>query len=190
MRLHDFSILYVADLDAILSQGNNWRYIHSIGRLFPDLTLWLDVGLRDASDLTRWQETGDRSHPVLGSESLSDIDTLRHPALQDSERYPVLSLDFQGGQFLGPLELRERPSLWPERVIVMTLARVGSRLGPDLIRLRHLSALSPTTAFYAAGGVRNAYDLRALSALGVRGALVASALHAGAIDAQVLAAHS
>ena len=47
----------------------------------------------------------------------------------------VLSLDFRGDAFQGPQEILAEPALWPQRVIVMTLARVGSGAGPDLERL-------------------------------------------------------
>ena len=43
----------------------------------------------------------------------------------------VLSLDFRGETFLGPQGLLDDAALWPHRVIVMTLARVGGGEGPD-----------------------------------------------------------
>jgi phosphoribosylformimino-5-aminoimidazole carboxamide ribotide isomerase len=190
LRLHDFSVLYIADLDAILDQGENQRQIDAIHRAHPRLTLWLDRGVRDACDLSRWARENNFGHLVIGSESLSDASWLRHPALLDAERYALLSLDFHRDTFLGPAELQTTPGLWPRRVIVMALARVGSALGPDLERLRRLITLSPATAWYAGGGVRDAEDLSVLNTLGVGGALIATALHSGAIDKSVLAAYT
>ncbi len=186
MRLHPFKVLYIADLDAILGRGHHGQYLRSIGLHYPDLALWLDAGLRDSADIQRCHKIGRDSHLVIGSESLSDARLLRDPALTASAHCAALSLDFHGDRFLGPPELLTDPALWPRRVIVMTLARVGGRQGPDLNRLRQLIALSPKTLWYAGGGVRDAGDLRALSALGVHGALVATALHTGAIGASVL----
>ena len=69
------------------------------------------------------------------------------------------------------------PALWPQRVIVMTLARVGSGAGPDLRRLATIQSIASGREIYAAGGVRNADDLWALKEVGVSGALIATALH-------------
>jgi phosphoribosylformimino-5-aminoimidazole carboxamide ribotide isomerase len=46
----------------------------------------------------------------------------------------VLSLDYRGDSFLRSKRLCA-PHLWPARVIVMTLARIGGDAGPDVDRL-------------------------------------------------------
>ena len=91
----------------------------------------------------------------------------------------VLSLDFRGDAFIGPQALLDTPEIWPQRIIVMTLARVGSGAGPDLERLSTVRRLCGDRLVYAAGGVRHVDDLAALNRCGVAGALVASALHDG-----------
>ena len=78
------------------------------------------------------------------------------------------------------------PSLWPRRVIVMTLGAVGGGLGPDLDRLRTILELAGDRQVFAAGGVRDSTDLEALAALGCAGVLVASALHDGRLGADDL----
>jgi phosphoribosylformimino-5-aminoimidazole carboxamide ribotide isomerase len=99
----------------------------------------------------------------------------------------LLSLDFRGAQFQGPARLAEDATLWPARLIVMTLARVGSHAGPDLDRLAEICAKSGNRhEIYAAGGVRGPEDLRLLEQTGMAGVLVASALHEGRIDAKHL----
>ena len=76
----------------------------------------------------------------------------------------------------------------PRRVVAMTLARVGSGEGPDLLRLAAIKALAgPNRAVYAAGGVRDTGDLDALVTQGIAGALVATSLHDGRIEAATLA---
>src|SRR6202042_519163 len=94
----------------------------------------------------------------------------------------VLSLDFRGDVFQGPQDILAEPALWPQRVIVMTLARVGSGAGPDLGRLGSIRSIAHGREIYAAGGVRNANDLRTLKGAGVAGALIATALHERQID--------
>jgi phosphoribosylformimino-5-aminoimidazole carboxamide ribotide isomerase len=70
--------------------------------------------------------------------------------------------------------------------IVLDLARVGSGTGPDVTLLGELHDRLPDLELLAGGGVRDAADLRALAAAGAAGALVATALHGGAIGAAEL----
>ena len=69
---------------------------------------------------------------------------------------------------------------------MLDLARVGSGEGPDVTLLGELHARFPDVELLAGGGVRDAADLRALAAAGASGALVATALHGGAIAADEL----
>ena len=111
-------------------------------------------------------------------------------ALSASDASAILSLDFRGRDFLGPPELLEQPSLWPNRLIVMTLARIGSSDGPDLERLAMIRQRAGARRVYAAGGVRGAADLEALRRAGAAGVLVASALHDGRLSPTDLAEFS
>ena len=74
-------------------------------------------------------------------------------------------------------------SLWPSRVVVMTLDRVGANAGPDIERLKDIVSRAQGRRIYAAGGVRDRADLDAIRKIGVAGVLVASALHSGKISA-------
>jgi phosphoribosylformimino-5-aminoimidazole carboxamide ribotide isomerase len=70
-----------------------------------------------------------------------------------------------------------QPSLWPSRVIVMTLERVGSDGGPDLDTFAQVRRQAPQRQFIGAGGIRDARDLSAAREAGASAWLVASALH-------------
>jgi HisA/HisF family protein len=183
LGLHPFRRLYVADLDAIEGRGDHMAVLATLARAHPGLEIWVDAGVHDAEAVTALRAAG--LVPVLGSESQSDAALLR--ACRDDPR-TVLSLDFRGASFLGPAEILATPALWPRRVIAMTLAAVGSGAGPDRTRLAELIGRAEGRAVYAAGGVRDAADLRALATLGAAGALVASALHAGTLGAAELVA--
>lgn len=175
LRLYPFKALYVADIDAIEGRGAN---LAALATLPPGLALWLDAGVRDDAAASAWLERG---RVVLGSESQADTRLLR--ALRDDPRI-VLSLDFRGDAFQGPPDIVADAALWPDRVIVMTLARVGAGQGPDLGRLAEIVARAGVgRRVYAAGGVRDAADLEATAQCGAAGALVATALHGGAIGA-------
>jgi len=65
---------------------------------------------------------------------------------------------------------------------------VGTTAGPDLARLARCRALAPKSRCYSAGGVRDIRDLERLQDAGAAGALLASALHDGLINAEAAAA--
>ncbi|PPD40578.1 MAG: nickel transporter [Methylocystis sp.] len=173
MSLHAFEALYIADLDAIEGRGDNRSAILRISEAFPKTRLWIDAGAADGTQaqeqLARW--SGD---VVLGSESFVDLDALG-PLCANARI--LLSLDFQGERFLGDGALYENAAAWPQRVIAMTLARVGAGEGPDVSRLAEIAARAGGRDIFVAGGVRNLDDLACLEAAGAAGALVASALH-------------
>lgn len=185
--LHAFRVLYVADLDAIESTGDNDAQIARLRAAFPELSLWVDNGVDEIDAARDWLAKG-WGHLVIGSESQRNREILS--ALARDPRI-VLSLDFRGEAFQGPPEFLADPGLWPERVIAMTLARVGSGAGPDLDRLSALRAAAPERKLYAAGGVREIGDIENLARAGVAGALVATALHDGRLTgADILRAQS
>ena len=183
-RLHPFPTLYVADLDAIEGRGPNSEALARLAGMPDAPELWVDAGLADAAGLEAALETTGLC-PALGSESQGDTELLRrfggHPDL-------ILSLDFFADGFRGPAALLEDPDLWPQRLIVMTLAKVGSGAGPDFARLREIKARAGRRMVIAAGGVRDEADLRELARLGIAAALVATSLHDGTLTPAQIAA--
>ncbi len=179
LSVHPFATLYVADLDAIEGTGDNRAALQLVKQAFPQLMLWVDSGIADYEGAAGWLQQG-LGHLVIGSETQTDAALAYH--LGENARV-VLSLDFRGPDFLGPPALLEQSDAWPQRVIAMTLDRVGSHAGPDLGRLRAVKAAAKSRSVYAAGGVRDAADLRALAQAKIAGALVASSLHDGRITA-------
>ncbi len=179
LSLHPFTTLYVADLDAIEGSGDNLPEMKRVKHAFPQLTLWVDSGIAEFDSAADWLQQ-DLGHLVLGSETQSDVALAHH--LAENVKV-VLSLDFRGPDFLGPPALLAQNGAWPHRVIAMTLDRVGSHAGPDLVRLRALKSLAGTREVYAAGGVRDASDLHELAQADIAGAMIASSLHDGRITA-------
>lgn len=183
MRLAPFRKLYVADLDAIRGRGGHAHAVAALAAAHPVLELWVDRGETDVETLGERVPEED-GVSVIGTESFDDARTLVH-ALKASGG--VLSLDHDADGPIGPSDIHRDPSLWPDRVVVMTLARVGADEGPDFGRVADAVARGGGRLVYAAGGVRSADDLRRLAELGASGALVASALHDGRITADELA---
>jgi uncharacterized protein related to proFAR isomerase len=184
LRIAGFGRFYVADLDAIAHTGDHRAVL---GRLRSelDLELWVDAGIADPAAARDWLASG-LGALVIGSEAQRDAGLARRLC---GDPRVVLSLDFRGDDFLGPPALLAEPDAWPDRVIVMTLARVGSGAGPDLARIAAIRRLAGSRKIYAAGGVRGGADLAALARTGVAGGLVASCLHDGTLGAAEIAAH-
>lgn len=174
LRLYPFLTIYVADLDAIEGRKAD-TCVRELEIAFPEVTFWADPGIGTSAEAKFWL-AAHRGDLVLGSESLREMALLL--GAPEILSRSLLSLDFRGDQFQGPPHLAVDQSLWPARLIVMTLARVGSNAGPDLARLEEIRARGTDRhTIYAAGGVRGSDDLRLLRKTGIAGVLVASALH-------------
>lgn len=177
--LHPFTTLYIADLDAIEGRGDNRTAIDAVAEALPDVDLWVDAGRARVEAM----RSAARRVRVVGSESLADDAA----AALRCQPPPILSLDFRDDAFLGPPALLSSSDLWPQRLIVMTLARVGMREGPAFSLLGDIIARAGDRSVFAAGGVRGVEDLVSLRACGAAGALVSTALHEGRLTAKDLA---
>jgi phosphoribosylformimino-5-aminoimidazole carboxamide ribotide isomerase len=175
LSLFPFRTLYVADLDGIEGHETNSDLVERLAEALPGVAIWIDSGSLDI------RRPG--TVTVVGSESVRSPDALGAVRRLAANGF-VLSLDFKGGAFAGSAALIEDTALWPERIIVMTLARVGSGEGPDLDRIAAIAASAgESRRVYAAGGIRHRADIEAARAAGAAGALLATALHAGTITA-------
>jgi phosphoribosylformimino-5-aminoimidazole carboxamide ribotide isomerase len=177
------SVLYIADLDAISGAGNHFELARGLADALRGTTLWIDAGFSDVADCAFWLPLG--ATLVIGSESVASVEDWQ--AIRDAFEGVVLSLDFDAGR-RGPDALFEDPALWPERIIVMSLAKVGAGEGPDLERIETVIGMADERAVYAAGGVRDVQDLAALAALGAHGVLVGTSLHSEAVTQKGIAA--
>jgi phosphoribosylformimino-5-aminoimidazole carboxamide ribotide isomerase len=171
--------LYVADLDAITGASGQHDLIAALSRLCRHAEIWLDSGFRSISDLSSISDLPNIV-PVIGSETLDGIDT--YLRLRSQRPDAVLSLDFRGETFLGPPVLLASPDLWCQRLVHLDLSQVGASQGPAAAMAMMLQDHAPDRAIYVGGGVRHIGDLRHLAGVGIRGALVATALHDGSIQ--------
>jgi phosphoribosyl isomerase A len=176
--------LYVADLDALMGGAVQVSTIRALLQGLPAVNeLWLDGGFADADRAAALIDAlgaeGPRVVPVFGSESLASQAALAR-CFDRSDPIgarAVLSLDRRDGRRLDAAGCWDSPSLWPQRVIVMTLERVGSGEGPDLQTLQAVQARAPQARLVGAGGLRSAADLARAGEAGAVAWLVASALH-------------
>ncbi|MFI3189917.1 MAG: HisA/HisF-related TIM barrel protein [Methylococcales bacterium] len=173
LQLADFKIIYIADLNAVIQQGDNQALIQTVLQRYPLITFWLDAGYQ-SPDLAFAGLSNYRL--VLGSECCTAKQLL-------ATKNALLSLDFSAqDEPLGEAKLFNDSRLWSEQVIIMTLARVGSDAGVDSEKLHYYQQNYPQTEFIAAGGVRNKADVQQLKTIGINSVLVASALHTKAIS--------
>jgi len=152
----------------------------------PETEIWLDGGFASpvAVDglLNALPGNGERVVPVIASEALVDAESITG----FTQRWPsaLLSLDRRHGSALGAASCWTESRLWPQKVIVMTLDRVGSFEGPDLATLAEVrSRAGADRCLIGAGGVRSVADLEAARESGADAWLIASALHDGRIPA-------
>jgi HisA/HisF family protein len=185
--------LYVADLDAIVGDGENSA---SIGALAREARVMVDAGVSDPAQAQALLDLG--AHRVIvGTETLTGPDALDRLLAELPDGVLVLSVDLRDGRVLSAdaqlAGLRaldafarlHRAGL--REAIVLDLARVGSGAGPDVALIAEIHGAFPDLELLAGGGVRGVDDLRALDAAGAAGALVATALHGGLIGPRELA---
>ena len=141
-----FKTFYLADLNAITGQGDHKALINSILCAFPELIFWVDCGYQ------RHQVQPANYLPVLGSECYKPQQLAE---LADFNKNFILSLDYGSNGPLGAGALFSHPDYWPDKVIVMTLDRVGSQQGADVGKLAGYCRDYPDTQFVAAGGIRH-----------------------------------
>jgi phosphoribosylformimino-5-aminoimidazole carboxamide ribotide isomerase len=179
--------LYVADLDAIAGGPGSSDVVAALAR---EARVMVDAGAAAATAVAALLELGVAS-VVVGTESLPGAAAFRRLRAELPDAPLVLSLDLRGGQVLSPDPvlagiaavdaLARLTDAGAREAIVLDLMRVGSGEGPDVRLLGALHSRFPDVRLLAGGGVRHAGDLRALADAGAAGALVATALHGGAI---------
>ncbi|MBT2325999.1 nickel transporter [Variovorax paradoxus] len=173
--------LYVADLDALQGRPAQVAILRDLLQALPDIELWLDAGLADANAGQALRSAlapfASRVVLVFGSESLRSREALERCFEGADAARSALSLDRRDGQRLDLAGCWDAVDLWPQRLIVMTLERVGSGAGPDLETLQEVRRLAPDAMVIGAGGIRSEEDLARAAAAGADAWLVASALH-------------
>jgi HisA/HisF family protein len=186
--------LYVADLDAIAGGAGSPDVVAALA---AEARVMADAGAAAAPAVARLLELG-VARVVIGTESLPGVEAFRRLRAELPDAPLVLSLDLRAGHVLSPDPalaaagaagaLARLADAGAREAIVLDLARVGSGEGPDVTLLGTLRSRFPDIQLLAGGGVRHAGDLRALAEAGAAGALVATALHGGAVGAGELRA--
>jgi phosphoribosylformimino-5-aminoimidazole carboxamide ribotide isomerase len=187
-----FTELYVADLDAILGQGNQHSLIRTLA-LHSEMILIVDAGAANVEGVRRILDLGARK-VIIGAETLTNWEAAT--AILDSfpQEKLVFSLDMRAGKVLSayqplsamrPIEALDKlfQAGWKE-IVLLDLARVGAQSGIDLDLLGKARHDFPELTLLVGGGVRDVNDLVALRSLGVDGVLIATIIHRGILSRQ------
>jgi phosphoribosylformimino-5-aminoimidazole carboxamide ribotide isomerase len=186
---------YVADLDAI--KGAHPQ--HALLRLLAAVgsRLLTDSGVANPAQAGDALAAG-ADRIVVGLETLPSFSALAAIVQAHGPHRVVFSLDLRAGQpvvrpgfppHVGPLALvAEAVKAGVVAVIVLDLARVSAGEGVDLALGTEIRRAHPGLELLVGGGIGSARDLAGAAAAGYDGALVASALHDGRLDAADLEA--
>ena len=171
LKEYKFKIIYIADLNAIMGNKNNFKIIKKVIKKFPKIDFWVDYGVKNFLDFKKYHDN--RFKTIIGSETLKSTDELKK-IYKHKKREFILSLDFKNNLFLGPKNLIKNNKLWPKKTIFMILDSVGSKKRPKLIKLFNLDQKKD---YYLAGGVSNNEDINFLQKKGFKGAILSTAIH-------------
>jgi len=171
LKEYKFKIIYIADLNAIMGNKNNFKIIKKVIRIFPKIDFWVDYGVKNFLDFKKYHDN--RFKTIIGSETLKSTDELKK-IYKHKKREFILSLDFKNNFFLGPKNLIKNNKLWPKKTIFMILDSVGSKKRSKLIKLFNLDKKKD---YYLAGGISNNKDIKFLEEKGFKGAILSTAIH-------------
>jgi phosphoribosylformimino-5-aminoimidazole carboxamide ribotide isomerase len=187
-----FSEVYVADLDAIIDCTNDFSDLKPL--MTSGAELLVDAGITNRERAQKLLQTG-VSKLVIGTETLKDKRFIAEALAKFGSNHVVMSLDLKGetvltqDSFDGSRNaltlLSEFKAMGVTQVIVLDLLKVGSGEGVNKEFLEQVVALGGLDV-YAGGGVRNINDLIELQKIGVKGALIATALHNKKITVEAL----
>jgi phosphoribosylformimino-5-aminoimidazole carboxamide ribotide isomerase len=188
------SLLYVADLDAILHRRPNIEILAALcaGRF----SVMIDAGIRRCAEAVPILELGvDRV--VAGLETLESPHELAELIRHHGAARIVFSVDLRDGRPMGntnwpagdPLRVAQSAvEAGCTQIIVLDIAGVGTGRGiPTLGLCAAIRRECPKLTIVTGGGVRGLEDLRRLELAQIDGVLIASALHDGSITSSDLA---
>ena len=193
---------YIADLDAIQGGAVQRRLLLELAQLETGFAgaIMVDAGAHTPESCLEVLACG-ASQVVIGLETLRAFTDLAAMVRMVGVDRVVFSLDLRMGTPILHPAIQDVDAAQPDaaslasqavaagvsRVVLLDLARVGTGCGADLGLIEILRKRVPSVRLYAGGGVLARRDLDRMRDAGCDGALVASAIHSGAITAADLA---
>ncbi|PWR72028.1 HisA/HisF-related TIM barrel protein [Methanospirillum lacunae] len=163
--------LYIADLDRITDAGNHDLLIPDLAGLVD--SLYLDRGCRSPDDMLDCPGVKN----IVGTETVgSDLSAFRGGFLSVDMKEGLV---VPGGE--DPAQILDAAKSWSfDGCILLDIGGVGTRRGLDRPTLERFRVAYQGRLFWG-GGVSGMEDLTLLASCGFDGAIIATALHSGAI---------
>ncbi|WP_342304120.1 HisA/HisF-related TIM barrel protein [Methanolobus sp. ZRKC5] len=177
--------VYIADLNLLEKIGKREKNFDIIKAISENTKVMLDPGITSVSETEDVMEIVQSI--ILGTETAS-LDTIKTVISLYPGRVNV-SIDKKNGKILtsdpsmpdDPFRIVELLNDYDlDNIIILDLDRVGTSSGVDSQFLSKIVSISEHNVLLG-GGVRNVEDIKALEEIGIKGALVATALHNGSI---------
>lgn len=177
--------VYIADLNILQGIGEHDTNFDDVRAVSQRVRTMLDPGISSPSDVGEALSLA--GSVILGTETAS-LDTISSAASEFPGRVNV-SIDIKNGRILtrdpdmpdDPIEVIGMLNDMDIRdIIILDMDRVGTSSGVDAQFLSTIAASSSHDVLLG-GGVRDVSDIESLKNIGLKGALVATALHNGKI---------
>jgi phosphoribosylformimino-5-aminoimidazole carboxamide ribotide isomerase len=183
-----FTILYLADLDAILRKSTNFKIYKQISTK-TGLDLMVDAAVADITTAYKVMET-DVQKIIIGSETLSNLDFVRRAVEVFGGDKIVVSIDQKRERILSSSKyissmnvfsfIEQLEDFGVNKIIILDLDRVGTEHGINLSVLEKIRERTEIDLIVG-GGIQNLQELELLRNFGFFGALVATVLHNGKV---------
>jgi len=180
--------IHLVDLDAAFGIGSNFGLIQEVINSV-DIKIELSGGIRDEQSLLRALSTG-CTRVNLGTAAIENPEWTAKVIAEHGPRIAV-GLDVRGHTLAARGWTREGGDLFEmiemldaagcERYIVTDVAKDGTLTGPNFGLLKEVCAVTKAPVI-ASGGIsvlQDLNDLRALTIIGIEGAIVGKAIYSG-----------
>ena len=186
--------VYIADLNRLMGTGSNREILDELRHKYRAMWMALDYGIKSIEDVGDIIEMADSI--ILGTETAS-LDLIREVSAKYSAVHApsiTVSIDLFNKEVqttdrrmrMDPLSLIMELNSYPiHDIIILELDRVGTGVGVDFDFLAR-AVESSEHDILCGGGVRSCEDLYKMEDMGIKGALVATAIHNGAIPVSYL----
>jgi len=177
--------VYIADLNALQAEVPYNTNFATIKQISSRVTTMLDPGISSVEEAI---EAISLAHTVILGTETASLQTIKQAAALLPGKVNV-SIDKKHGQVLTsdplmpsePTEIiRELNALDIQNIIILDMDRVGTSSGVDSQFLSNIVSISKHDVLLG-GGVKDVQDIKKLESIGIKGALVATALHNGSI---------
>lgn len=182
--------LHVVDLDAAFGRGSNARVIRRVIAANPGARVEVSGGIRDDDSLRAALASG-ATRVNLGTAALEDPDWAAAVIGQYGDQIAV-GLDVRDETLAARGWTHEGGNLWDvlarledagcARYVVTDVTKDGTLLGPNIDLLERVLNVTdkPVVASGGISALGDLEDLRALTEIGLEGAIVGKALYSGA----------